>query len=103
MVSDFALSFDMPTVLTGDFNLKKNTELYNGIIETGLKDSQDISADTMYGKTYHAYEGGTEGEPIDFIFINDEVASVSKYKIVRSMYGGKYSSDHYPIYADMTF
>ncbi len=103
MVSEFALSFDMPTVLTGDFNFSKNTELYEGIIATGLKDTQDMTEDSMYGKTYHGYYGGTEGEPIDFIFINDKVTSVSKYRIVRNMYGGKYSSDHYPIYADMTF
>ncbi len=103
MVSEFALSFDIPTVLTGDFNLSKGTDLYNGIIETGLTDVQDIAAVSDSGKTYHGYYGETDGLPIDFIFINDKIGSILTYKIVRDTYGGKYSSDHYPIYADMRF
>ncbi len=103
MVSEFALSFDIPTVLTGDFNFKKLTDNYNIITDAGLRDSQDIAQTTDEGKTYHGYTGGNEGLPIDFIFVNDEINNVSVYKIVRDMYGEKYSSDHYPIYADMTF
>lgn len=103
MVSNHALTFDMPTVLTGDFNLKKGTDLYNGIIATGLRDTQDLADSTMNGKTYHGYNGGEEGDPIDFIFVNDQITVVSTYKIVRDMYGKEYSSDHYPIYADMKF
>lgn len=103
MVCEFALSFDMPTVLTGDFNLKKGTDLYNGIIAAGLTDSQDIAVQADEGKTSHGYNGGTDGLPIDFIFVNENISSVSKYKIVRDLYGEKYSSDHYPVYADMTF
>ncbi len=103
MVAEHAMTFDMPTVLTGDFNFKKETDLYNGITETGLRDTQDLAENTMDGKTYHGYDGGEEGKPIDFIFVNDSVSSVSAYKIVRDKYAGKYSSDHYPIYADMKF
>lgn len=103
MVSEHALTFDMPTVLTGDFNFKKETDLYNGIVATGLRDTQDLAASTMDGKTYHAYDGGEDGKPIDFIFVNDSVTSVSTYKILREKYNNKYTSDHYPIYADMKF
>lgn len=103
MVADFANTFDLPAVLTGDFNFKKETDLYSGIIATGLRDTQDLADSTMNGKTYHGYEGGEDGLPIDFIFVNDQIASVSTYKIVRDQYGSKYSSDHYPIYADMKF
>lgn len=103
MVKDFALEFDMPTVLTGDFNFKKNTELYKGIVNGGLWDTQEKAKETMDGKTYHDYEGGEEGLPIDFIFTNEKITEILKYKIVRDQYNGKYSSDHYPIYADMKF
>lgn len=103
MVSEFALSFDMPTVLTGDFNFRKYTDPYYTIVDSGLKNSQDIAETTDSGKTYHGYDGGTDGLPIDFIYVNEEITSVSTYKIARDMYGEKYSSDHYPIYADMTF
>lgn len=103
MVKDFALEFDMPTVLTGDFNFKKNTELYKGMVNGGLWDTQEKAKETMDGKTYHDYEGGEEGLPIDFIFTNEKITEILKYKIVRDRYNGKYSSDHYPIYADMKF
>ena len=55
----------------------------------------------MYGKTYHAYKGGEEGEPIDFILTNNKITEVSRYAIVRDMLDGQYTSDHYPIFADM--
>lgn len=103
MVADHALTFDMPTVLTGDFNFKKDTDLYKGITDTGLRDTQDLAPDTMNGKTYHGYKGGEDGLPIDFIFVNDRITSVSTYKILREKYSNKYTSDHYPIYADMKF
>ena len=103
MVRDFALSFDMPVVVTGDFNFRKDTDLYNGMLETGLEDVWAVAEDTMDGKTYHDYKGGEEGLPIDFIFVNDKVENVLKYKIVRDTYNGEYSSDHYPIYADLIF
>lgn len=103
MVVEKALSFDMPVVLTGDFNYKKGCEFYGDVIESGLRDSQDIARDTVQGKTYHGYNGGEEGEPIDFIFVNSKITEVSKYRIVRDMSEGKYVSDHYPVYADMIF
>ncbi len=103
LVAEFALTFDIPAILTGDFNLQKDTDLYNGIIETGLKDTQDIAQLSDDGKTYHGYNGGVDGKPIDFIFVNNEINDISTYKIVRDMYKEKYSSDHYPVYADMKF
>lgn len=103
MVRDFALDFDMPVVVTGDFNFKKDTDLYNGMIGTGLSDAALIAAETMEGKTYHDYKGGEDGLPIDFIFTNEKVSEVLKYKIVRDKYNGTYSSDHYPIYIDVKF
>lgn len=103
MVAEHALTFDMPTVLTGDFNFKKSNSLYDGIIETGLRDTQDLAASAMNGKTYHDYKGGEDGEPIDYIFVNDKIEDVSVYKIIREKYANKHTSDHYPIYADMKF
>ena len=62
-----------------------------------------MTEDTMNGKTYHDYEGGEEGLHIDFIFVNEQVSEVLKYRIVRDTYNGKHSSDHYPIYTDIRF
>lgn len=101
LVKEKALSFDIPTVVTGDFNFKKSTDLYKRLITGGLTDTQDMAEYSMTGKTYHGYEGGTEGEPIDYICVNSLITEVQTYKIIRDTYDGKYTSDHYPIYSDM--
>ena len=103
LVLEKAKSFDMPVVITGDFNFGKGTECYGDFAEAGFFDAQDKAVDTMYGKTYHGYNGGEEGNPIDFIMVNDEVEDVKTYKIIRDKAGEQYISDHYPIYSDMTF
>lgn len=103
LVVDFAKSFEMPVVVTGDFNYEKGCDFYNGIIASGLSDTQDLAEDTMTGKTYHGYNGGEEGLPIDFIFVNNKITDVSKYRILTTKYYKQYTSDHYPIYADMKF
>lgn len=103
MVCEHANSFAMPTVLTGDFNFKKGTDLYKGILATGLRDTQELATVTMDGKTYHGYDGGEEGTPIDFVFVNDGIKEVLRYKIVRDKYRLRHSSDHYPVYADVKF
>lgn len=101
LVKEKALSYDIPTVVTGDFNFDKGTELYNSLVTGGLTDTQDMAPDTMKGKTYHAYAGGTVGKPIDFICVNSEITDVKVYKILREKINLKYTSDHYPIYSDM--
>ena len=101
LVKEKALSFDVPTVVTGDFNFKKGTDLYTSLVTGGLIDTQDAAVHTMYGKTYHAYNGGSEGDPIDFICVNDKIGEVKTYKIIRDMYDGKYTSDHYPVFSDV--
>lgn len=103
LVTEKALSYDIPAVLTGDFNFRKDSELYGNVASTGLRDTQNLAADTMTGRTYHDYEGGEDGLPIDYIWVNDKVESVSKYRIIRDKKLGQYVSDHFPIYADMKF
>lgn len=103
LVLEKAESFDLPVVVTGDFNFEKSDPLYTQLISGNLKDTQDMAEITMSGKTYHAYNGGEDGEPIDFICVNEKITSVKEYRIVRDMYGDTYLSDHYPIFADIVF
>lgn len=102
MISDKAMNYDIPAVVTGDFNFSKGSEFYNILIDSGLRDTQDAAADTMSGRTYNGYENRDEnGLPIDFILVNSKIASVGKYRIVRDKYWNSFVSDHYPIYADI--
>ncbi len=103
LVLEKAKSFDMPVVITGDFNFEKGTELYSEFAKAGFSDTQNMAFDTMTGKTYHAYNGGEEGLPIDFVMVNNRITDVKTYKIIRDTVDGEYISDHYPIYADMAF
>lgn len=95
--------FDMPVVVTGDFNLSKGSDLYNKIVADKLTDVSTIAATADSGGTAHGYGGGTGGNPIDFIFVNDKITDVKSYNIMREKYNDRYVSDHYPIYADMVF
>lgn len=101
LVKEKAFSFDIPTVVTGDFNFEKNNDLYKSLVTGGLTDTQDMTEDTMTGKTYHGYFGGTRGEPIDFVLVNSKITEVSSYRIVRDRINLKLISDHYPVYSDM--
>ncbi len=101
LVREKALEFDISTVVTGDFNLHKGCDLYYQLVAEGLADTQDTARETMQGKTFHAYKGGEEGQPIDFVLTNGRITDIDRYVIVRDMLDGQYTSDHYPIYADM--
>ena len=103
LVLEKAASFDMPVVLTGDFNFPKGSDLYKQLISGEMTDVSAIAETADSGCTHHAYKGTVEGNPIDFILVNDQVTAVKSYNIMREKYNDRYVSDHYPIFADMVF
>lgn len=98
-----AAEFDMPVVVTGDFNFPKGSDLYKKLVSDKLTDVSDIALTADSGCTSHGYNGGTSGNPIDFICVNEKITDVKSYSIIRESYNDRYVSDHYPIYSDMTF
>ncbi|NGZ74372.1 endonuclease/exonuclease/phosphatase family protein [Saccharibacillus alkalitolerans] len=52
------------------------------------------------GRTFHDFEGGLEGEPIDYIFAAAPLR-VLRSGIDRRDFGGQYPSDHYPLIAEL--
>ena len=103
MILEKVASFDMPVVLTGDFNFSKGSDLYIKMVSGGVSDVAEIAQTADSGGTAHGYGGGTTGNPIDFICANEKVTEVKSYSIMREKYNDRYVSDHYPIYADMVF
>lgn len=101
LVLEKAASFDMPVVLTGDFNFGKGTALYRQLNSGVVKDSASLAKVADSGATAHGYRGDIEGNPIDFICVNDKVTEVRSYNIIRDKYNDRYVSDHYPIYSDV--
>lgn len=102
LVLDKAAGFDMPVVLTGDFNFPKGSDLYKQLTADKLIDTAVIAETADSGCTSHGYKDTVKGNPIDFICVNDKITDVRAYKIVRDKINGRFVSDHYPIYTDMT-
>ena len=103
MITDKAASFDMPVVVTGDFNFPKGSDLYKQLTADKLTDSSVIAEVADSGCTSHGYKDVVTGNPIDFICVNEKVAEVKSYNIIRDKIDGMFISDHYPIYSDMVF
>lgn len=103
MILEKAASFDMPVVVTGDFNFTSASPYYRALTGGILSDVAKVAEEADKGCTIHDYTGKVEGASIDFICVNKNVSDVKTYKIIRDTYDGKYVSDHYPICSDMVF
>ena len=103
MVLDKVSEFDMPVVLTGDFNFPKGSDLYKQLTAGEMTDVSAVAKKADSGSTSHNYKDNVKGNPIDFILVNDKIAEVESYSIMREKYNDRFVSDHYPIYADMIF
>ena len=103
------LAGDAPIVLTGDMNSTETSNVVRTLL--GQNDPGEFQLGDAYRevhptvgsneRTYHAYAGGTSGSRIDFILHSDELTPVGA-AIIRTTYGGKYPSDHYPVTAEFT-
>lgn len=110
-----SIAGDLPTVLTGDFNLTETNEVYAmltgkqamGESASDLKDARYLSKTPHQGPTStFTREGWTEtGEPeskIDYIFVRNGF-SVLRHEVPDDRYDGRYPSDHLPVVADLAF
>ena len=87
---------ELPALVTGDFNSFPDhpaiVALRRRLVDAYLAIPEPV------GRTFHEFAGGTEGEPIDYLFFTPDVA-VLETTVYRDEYGGKYPSDHYPVAA----
>ncbi len=84
---------DIPTVLTGDFNLTPEFPAYSVL----TKYFTDVNAVTArdWNPTYHAYNDSTINPVhIDYTFINAKVTPIL-YTVLNETFDGKFPSDHY--------
>lgn len=94
----------LPVVFSGDLNDYENGDMYNRVLESGLKDTKTLASSVSGGNvTYHGYSELVEKEaPIDFIFTNSLSTQVHSYAVVSEKINGIYASDHHPVVANMT-
>lgn len=87
---------DIPTVVTGDFNLASDNQVYkyitksSQIVDTSPDSKTNIITFNDFGKKSPA------NKKIDFIFVNKSLTTLDQ-KIDQTRYNQLYPSDHYPI------
>ncbi|RAP77673.1 endonuclease/exonuclease/phosphatase family protein [Paenibacillus montanisoli] len=102
MKQSAALGGIIPAVLTGDFNCEPDSDVVACLNELGLVNAYASLEDPAdIGRTFHAFQGGEEGEPIDYIWVTPN-ASVASVQVDRRTYNGRYPSDHYPVTAEIS-
>jgi endonuclease/exonuclease/phosphatase family metal-dependent hydrolase len=93
-----------PAVLMGDFNASEaETESYR-LTRNGLYDTFRVAHphDTEVN-TYTAFDlSRIDGDKIDYIFATSDFRTLDS-SIVRTGYGGRAPSDHFPVVADLEF
>jgi endonuclease/exonuclease/phosphatase family metal-dependent hydrolase len=99
------LAGTMPVVITGDFNAQPEDEPIKILVDT--KDSDHVMDTKAISKTPHYGPSGTfngftaketSNEPIDHIFIKNGVR-VLKHASLSESWQGRFSSDHFPVFA----
>ncbi len=89
---------DSRIVITGDFNVTPDSDVYKLFMDNGFKDSRAVadSADSI--NSFHGYSG--KSKMIDFILIKN-IEKVFSVETVTDKINGQYPSDHFPVLADV--
>ena len=99
---------NMPTIITGDFNAKPSDDPIK--ILTDVKDIDHFIDTKAISKTPHYGPAGTfngfaskerDPEPIDFVFVKGKW-KVLQHATLSQSWGGRFSSDHFPVFARLS-
>ncbi len=104
---------DTPVVLTGDFNVRENSDPYAILVgktefdgeRSQLKDARYVSKTEHEGPTSTITDWKEHRGPeskIDFIFVHNGFEVLS-HKVLDDKYGYYFPSDHLPILAEVQF
>ncbi|QCJ44313.1 endonuclease/exonuclease/phosphatase family protein [Bacillus sp. S3] len=88
----------LPAILTGDFNAEPASDevkFWKDKLFTSIYSVMKIQG---AGLTFHDFEGGFVGEPIDYIFVSKNI-KIESGTIIHSKVENGYPSDHYPVSA----
>ncbi|HWR51417.1 MAG TPA: endonuclease/exonuclease/phosphatase family protein [Bryobacteraceae bacterium] len=92
---------DAPFILTGDFNAPAGGAVYK-ILDEQLEEAWAAAARrTGPEGTFNGFKGNTSGARIDWIFTRGLKAREAE--TVTKNDGGRYPSDHYPVFAVLEF
>ena len=98
-----------PVVITGDFNSKPSDDPIKILTDPTHKDrfidTKTVSLTPHYGPqgTFNAFTPKeTDNEPIDFIFLKGKW-KVLQHATLSQTWEGRFSSDHFPVFAKLSF
>jgi endonuclease/exonuclease/phosphatase family metal-dependent hydrolase len=98
-----------PVIITGDFNSHPSDEPIKILMDENDKDkfidTKAVSITPHYGPlgTFNGFASKErDNEPIDFIFIKGNW-KVLQHATLSQTWGGRFSSDHFPVFAKLSF
>ncbi len=97
-----------PQILTGDFNTRYNSKVFEAVRQNGWKESYEtIHGAGEAGYTGHEFQGtgyekGPEKGRIDYIWYRGNIIPVAAL-VIKDAIKGKFPSDHYFMQADFKF
>jgi endonuclease/exonuclease/phosphatase family metal-dependent hydrolase len=94
---------DLPTVVTGDFNVTPEATAYTTMIAGGFLDTSHEAKTGEIKSTYNGMSDDYEGAIIDYIFVSPEPkGAVDTYTVCPAKRDGQWISDHNEIIATIT-
>ena len=94
---------DLPTIVTGDFNVTPDASAYTTMITNGYLDASHVADEGEILPTYNGMSDSDIDVLIDYIFVSPELAdAVDTYTVCPSKRDGQWVSDHNAIMATIT-
>lgn len=93
----------MPFVLTGDLNVKEDTEAYRTLSQhSGLKDARYASTNGHFGgnSTFNSFKELIPEMKIDYVFVKTGMR-VIEHGVLSDRWDGLWASDHLPVLAEI--
>lgn len=98
-IEEMTYKNNLPVILTGDFNLKPDSEPI-ALLKKALSDSRDISEAAPYGPvgTFTSFDWNAPMEGrIDYVFVRGGI-KVLKYAVLTDSKDQRWPSDHLPVF-----
>ena len=106
MIAQWVRERTSPVILMGDFNDGPDSEAHGALVneETGLSDSWEVlgRAEGEESYTHHGFTGIPRKSRIDWI-LTTSPPHVADARIVHDQFDGRYASDHFPYYVDLSW
>lgn len=95
-----------PAVVTGDFNAGEDNPAVLAMARAAEGSSERALADTYRAVrpedrdagTFHGFSGRAGRTKIDYVFVSPPIETIDA-EIIRDHEGGRYPSDHFPVFA----